>query len=571
MPYHVDSTGADRGRQCDTSILHKRFNSLLRLRAQRRNRVLIPIITLAITSVSVGVVLTITIPLHNPLHNDDHYTYITWGTLPLLAGFTVLLCVPVVSQRSLLNAYVVIDAAITSYYVERDAEYARTTLYARLGDTLTVRIEFALLLICIVINTTAVGYALIRMTVARVRNKRPTWLQVRLSISLAYSSLGATARSIGLLISGITTERNAMSSISFVEFIVFHVIFILECVCIALMFFSKNVHARLYRYMLGIDTNVTSAVGIAQLLDDRSLQEQLDKAANSFRAVRVCDITLDNLRRRVSVEGVSVEGVSVEGVSVEGDAMRAYVNSSMHCHKTIPLVRILIPWCASGIVSPSQTGGGICHAVETGSAPPSTIVHHATFGNVDAFVSHSWGDDPIAKYDALMAWRTWFLREKGREPTVWFDALCIDQVGDITNQLKLLPIFLSGCETLLLLYGQTYLTRLWCVTELFIFYHSRLPHLSDDDIQFIPIHLADITDDVFATARSFDVRKADATLPTDKVHLLSIIDGTGDSIDAFNEWTRTLIKTKLCAYRTAGLKHIEKDTTTRALNASRSE
>jgi hypothetical protein len=560
MPYHVDSTGADRGIQSESSVLHQRFNSLVRLRAQRRNRVLIPIITLAITSVSVGIVLTITLALHN----DDHYTYMTWGTLPLLAGFTVLLYIPVVSQRSLLNAYVVIDATITSYYVERDVEYARTMLYARLGDTLVVRIEFALLMICIAINTTAVGYALICMTVACVRNKRPTWLQVRLSISLAYSSIGAIARAIGLLIAGITKEHNVVSSISFFEFVVFHVIFILECVCIALMFFSKNVHARLYRYMLGIDTNVTSAVGIAQLLDDRSLQEQLDKAANSFRAVRVCDITLDNLRRRVSVEGAPSDGDSTSTNSQgrrlarAGDAMRAYVNSSMHCHKTIPLVRILIPWCASGIVSPSQTGGGICHAVETGSAPPSTIVHHATFGNVDAFVSHSWGDDPIAKYDALMAWRTWFLREKGREPTVWFDALCIDQVGDITNQLKLLPIFLSGCETLLLLYGQTYLTRLWCVTELFVFYHSRLPHLSDDDIQFIPIHLADITDDVFATARSFDVRKADATLPTDKVHLLSIIDGTGDSIDAFNEWTRTLIKTKLCAYRTAGLKHIEK-------------
>jgi hypothetical protein len=185
-------------------------------------------------------------------------------------------------------------------------------------------------------------------------------------------------------------------------------------------------------------------------------------------------------------------------------------------------------------------------------------VHHSTFGNVDAFVSHSWGDDPIAKYDALMAWRTWFLREKGHEPTVWFDALCIDQTGDITNQLKSLPIFLSGCETLLLLYGQTYLSRLWCVTELFVFYHSRLPHLSENDIQFIPIYLADRTDDVFVTARSFDVRKAEATSPTDKVRLLAIIDGTGDSIDAFNEWTRALIETKLTDVLTAGLKRIEK-------------
>jgi hypothetical protein len=37
-----------------------------------------------------------------------------------------------------------------------------------------------------------------------------------------------------------------------------------------------------------------------------------------------------------------------------------------------------------------------------------------------------------------------------------------------------LPVFLSGCSTLLVLYSDTYLSRLWCVTEIFVFLQVRL-------------------------------------------------------------------------------------------------
>jgi hypothetical protein len=87
----------------------------------------------------------------------------------------------------------------------------------------------------------------------------------------------------------------------------------------------------------------------------------------------------------------------------------------------------------------------------------------AILGEVDAFLSHSWHDDPDAKWLAFQAWRDEFkAAHGGREPTVWFDALCIDQ-NDISAQLPSLPVYLSGCHTLVALHGPTYLSRLWCV------------------------------------------------------------------------------------------------------------
>ena len=48
-------------------------------------------------------------------------------------------------------------------------------------------------------------------------------------------------------------------------------------------------------------------------------------------------------------------------------------------------------------------------------------------GEVDAFVSHSWSDDPTAKWAALEAWCISFRRAHGREPRLWIDKACINQ------------------------------------------------------------------------------------------------------------------------------------------------
>ena len=51
------------------------------------------------------------------------------------------------------------------------------------------------------------------------------------------------------------------------------------------------------------------------------------------------------------------------------------------------------------------------------------------------------------------------------------DKACIDQ-NNIQQSLACLPVFLAGCQTLLVVAGPTYCARLWCVMELFMFVRS---------------------------------------------------------------------------------------------------
>jgi hypothetical protein len=90
-------------------------------------------------------------------------------------------------------------------------------------------------------------------------------------------------------------------------------------------------------------------------------------------------------------------------------------------------------------------------------------------GECDAFVSHSWHDDAAAKWQALQVWREQFKkRHKGREPKLWIDKYCIDQ-NSIKDSLACLPVFLAGSRRLLVLCGETYLERLWCLIEIMVF------------------------------------------------------------------------------------------------------
>lgn len=43
---------------------------------------------------------------------------------------------------------------------------------------------------------------------------------------------------------------------------------------------------------------------------------------------------------------------------------------------------------------------------------------------------------------------------------------CIDQT-DIQTSLRLLPVFVMACDCMLILFGDTYSSRLWCVWELY--------------------------------------------------------------------------------------------------------
>ena len=95
----------------------------------------------------------------------------------------------------------------------------------------------------------------------------------------------------------------------------------------------------------------------------------------------------------------------------------------------------------------------------------------AKYGEVDAFISHSWRDDGAVKWASLQRWRADFKRSSsGREPTVWLDKACLSP-GDLDTQLALLPVFVASCKSFVVLLTPSYLERLWCVVELFVWLH----------------------------------------------------------------------------------------------------
>jgi len=163
-------------------------------------------------------------------------------------------------------------------------------------------------------------------------------------------------------------------------------------------------------------------------------------------------------------------------------------------------------------------------------------------GLCDAFVSHSWHDDAASKWTAMQCWREAFCKEKGREPTIWFDKCCIDQAS-IERDLRCLPVFLSGCKRLVVFAGTTYLTRLWCVIELFTFVHMGG---CLTNVQFIPVvrpdHEVEDLKAIRFSFTNFDVRNCTCFLQEDKGRMLSIITAIYGELDEFNKAVRPIFR-----------------------------
>lgn len=230
--------------------------------------------------------------------------------------------------------------------------------------------------------------------------------------------------------------------------------------------------------------------------------------------------------------------------------------------------------------SPQPTG------VTVGTTQPGGVAAEAAraayLGEADAFVSHSWHDPPPAKWAALNAWGTQFRAKHGRAPLLWIDKECIDQT-DTAVQLQSLPVYLAGCQRLLVLHGPTYLQRLWCVVELFVFFHAHLPAPPAEKIEIVLLDTPWETTNgpappwrrnsrvspavlrtacntsgassaraasalaALAQAEKFDQRNALAALPFDEERLRAVIEGSSEAPEHFNRWIRALVVEKLKA------------------------
>ena len=122
---------------------------------------------------------------------------------------------------------------------------------------------------------------------------------------------------------------------------------------------------------------------------------------------------------------------------------------------------------------------------------------------------------------------------KGRE----FESHARSQAGDIDESLKVLPLFLLFSQRFVVFAGKSYTKRMWCVLEMFTFLRSG-GHV--DRIILKPLDAEDR-----AVLASFDIRKADCFLQSDKQRLLAIVESSYFSFGAFNNACRNILMGKL--------------------------
>jgi hypothetical protein len=158
--------------------------------------------------------------------------------------------------------------------------------------------------------------------------------------------------------------------------------------------------------------------------------------------------------------------------------------------------------------------------------------------SIDYFMSHSWKDDAVIKYEMLEDTAKKFKKRNGRFPTFWLDKTCIDQ-KNITDGLKVLPINVMACDKMLVLCGKTYPTRLWCVWELFTLLAFTSREQAGRKIEFIPMLDTNQTvADVLQPLRLFKLSGAHCFDPNEEIRLRTIIHARGESL--FEERIRTL-------------------------------
>ena len=161
----------------------------------------------------------------------------------------------------------------------------------------------------------------------------------------------------------------------------------------------------------------------------------------------------------------------------------------------------------------------------------------ARLGEVDAFISHSWHDAGGAKFAQLQHWGAKMrAANDGREPLVWLDKACIDQTSIAVN-LASLPVFLSGCKSLVVLAGETYPRRLWCALELFTYLRMGG---SRDQIVVYRVGGAKC----LSALTKFDALKARCFFASERERLLAVVEAGYGDVRPFNKLVRSILDVK---------------------------
>ena len=155
--------------------------------------------------------------------------------------------------------------------------------------------------------------------------------------------------------------------------------------------------------------------------------------------------------------------------------------------------------------------------------------------------------------------RAEYLQQHGTEPFLWFDKCCID-LNNIGYSLVCLPVFVASCKKMAIIIGPTFLFRLLCVVEIYVFISmgGRTEHIELFLVSHEPGAALDggvcagspehtlVNSPMSDTSHSqaiqhfagaiqkFDVRDTQCFNSDQREHLLAIIEAGFGSMDAFN-------------------------------------
>merc|ERR1712196_139250 len=114
---------------------------------------------------------------------------------------------------------------------------------------------------------------------------------------------------------------------------------------------------------------------------------------------------------------------------------------------------------------------------------------------------------------------------------VWLDKICADS-NDVHKDLPCLPYYLGACKSLLVTCGATYMSRIWCVTELVAYLQLRGEPQN--------VVLQQLGQGAHNFSR-FDVHKASCSASQDKEYMLAVAEESFGDLDAFNSEVRKLL------------------------------
>eukprot|EP00929_Paragymnodinium_shiwhaense_P058638 TRINITY_DN29371_c0_g1_i3.p1 TRINITY_DN29371_c0_g1~~TRINITY_DN29371_c0_g1_i3.p1 ORF type:complete len:574 (+),score=52.61 TRINITY_DN29371_c0_g1_i3:680-2401(+) len=261
----------------------------------------------------------------------------------------------------------------------------------------------------------------------------------------------------------------------------------------------------------------------------------LVSSIDSENDLRVSGELVEAARQRQVLQALTEAARAVTGPSVTLAALFEGREPEELLHAAVARFRS-ISWETLRQYPDLIKGGGTLDGL-TAAAKLYELSEPCQLSECDAFLSHSWHDDGERKWQALTEWCTVFSDECGRPPRLWFDKVCINQT-DVQNDLQCLPIFVAGCNTLLVTCGRTYTSRLWCCVELFVY--MKMSEGCERDIQVCLLGGdEDEERDVADGWYNFDSRNCECFKEDDKKRILACIEKSGGA-DSFNEYIQGL-------------------------------